>query len=153
MRDGCRALHIVASKDGSATGVRLETKDGSDETLPGDLVIDASRRGALALSFPEETGRPRPEQANIGIDLTYATRTSAVPEGSRNWKAVVTIPEMPASSRTGYLVPIEGNRWIARSSANGISKYPWVRSEGERDLDDDKSSPGPYPPYNRNPTC
>jgi hypothetical protein len=85
MRDGCRALHIVASKDGSATGVRLETKDRSDETLPADLVIDASRRGVLSLSFLAETGRPRPEQTDIGIDLTYATTTFAAPEGLRNW--------------------------------------------------------------------
>jgi 2-polyprenyl-6-methoxyphenol hydroxylase-like FAD-dependent oxidoreductase len=120
MRDGCRARDIVASKDGSATGVRLETKDRSDETLPADLVIDASRRGALSLSFLEATGRPRPEQTDIGIDLTYATTTFAVPEGSRNWKAVVTIPEIPASSRTGYLVSIEGNRWIALISERHI---------------------------------
>jgi 2-polyprenyl-6-methoxyphenol hydroxylase-like FAD-dependent oxidoreductase len=120
MRDGCRALHIVASKDGSATGVRLETKDRSDETLPADLVIDASRRGVLSLSFLAETGRPRPEQTDIGIDLTYATTTFAAPEDSRNWKAVVTIPQMPASSRTGYLVPMEGNRWIALISERHI---------------------------------
>ncbi|WP_154071228.1 FAD-dependent oxidoreductase [Bradyrhizobium lablabi] len=120
MRDGCRALHIVASKDGSATGVRLETKDRTDETLPADLVIDASRRGALALSFLEATGRPRPAQTEIGVDLSYATATFAIPEGSRNWKAVVTIPEIPASSRTGYLVSIEGNRWIALISERHI---------------------------------
>jgi 2-polyprenyl-6-methoxyphenol hydroxylase-like FAD-dependent oxidoreductase len=120
MQDGCRALHIVASKDGSATGVRLETNDRSDQTLPADLVIDASRRGALSLSFFEATGRPRPEQTDIGIDLTYATTTFAVPEDSRNWKVLVTIPEIPASSRTGYLVPIEGNRWTALISERHI---------------------------------
>jgi 2-polyprenyl-6-methoxyphenol hydroxylase-like FAD-dependent oxidoreductase len=120
MRDGCRALDIIASKDGSAAGVRLETKDRSDETLPADLVIDASRRGVLALSFLEATGRPRPERTDIGIDLTYATTTFAVPEGSRNWKAVVTIPEIPASSRTGYLVSMEGNRWTALISERHI---------------------------------
>jgi 2-polyprenyl-6-methoxyphenol hydroxylase-like FAD-dependent oxidoreductase len=120
MRDGCRALRIVASKDGSATGVRLETNDRSDETLSADLVIDASRRGALSLSFLEATGRPRPEQTDIGIDLTYATTTFAVPEGTRNWKAVVTMPEMPVSSRTGYLVSIEGNRWTALISERHI---------------------------------
>jgi 2-polyprenyl-6-methoxyphenol hydroxylase-like FAD-dependent oxidoreductase len=120
IRAGFRALQIVASKDGSATGVRLETKDKSDETLPADFVIDASRRGALSLSFLEATGRPRPEHTDIGIDLTYATTTFAVPEGSRNWKAVVTIPEMPASSRTAYLVSIEGNRWTALISERHI---------------------------------
>jgi 2-polyprenyl-6-methoxyphenol hydroxylase-like FAD-dependent oxidoreductase len=112
VREECRALQIVAGKDGSATGVRLATNDRSEETLPADLIIDASRRGALSLSFLETTGRPQPQQSDIGIDLTYATATFAVPD-TRNWKAVVTIPEMPASSSTGYLVSIEGNRWIA----------------------------------------
>jgi 2-polyprenyl-6-methoxyphenol hydroxylase-like FAD-dependent oxidoreductase len=113
VRDGCRALQIVAGQDGSATGVRLETKARFNETLPADLVIDASRRGALSLSFLEATGRPRPQHTDVGIDLNYATATFAIPEGTRNWKAVVTIPEMPASSRTGYLLSVEGNRWIA----------------------------------------
>jgi 2-polyprenyl-6-methoxyphenol hydroxylase-like FAD-dependent oxidoreductase len=120
VRDGCRALQIVAGKDGSVTGVRLETNDRSEETLSADLVIDASRRGALSLSFLEATGRPRPQQTDIGIDLTYATATFAVPASTRNWKAVVTIPEMPASSRTGYLVSIEGNRWVAVISERHI---------------------------------
>jgi 2-polyprenyl-6-methoxyphenol hydroxylase-like FAD-dependent oxidoreductase len=120
VRDGCRALQIVAGKDGSATGVRLETHDRSEETLPADLIIDASRRGALSLSFLEETGRPRPQQTDIGIDLTYVTTTFEAPEGARNWKALLTIPEMPASSRTGYLVSIEGNRWVAVISERHI---------------------------------
>jgi 2-polyprenyl-6-methoxyphenol hydroxylase-like FAD-dependent oxidoreductase len=120
VREGCRALQIVAGKDGSATGVRLETHDGSDETIPADLVIDASRRGALSLSFLEETGRQRPEQTDIGIDLTYVTTTFEVPEGAKNWKALLTMPEMPASSRTGYLVSIEGNRWVVVISERHI---------------------------------
>jgi 2-polyprenyl-6-methoxyphenol hydroxylase-like FAD-dependent oxidoreductase len=120
VREGCRAVQIVAGKDGSATGVRLETNAGSDETIPADLVIDASRRGALSLSFLEETGRPRPEQTDIGIDLTYATTTFEVPEGARNWKALLTMPQMPASSRTGYLVSIEGNRWVVVISERHI---------------------------------
>jgi 2-polyprenyl-6-methoxyphenol hydroxylase-like FAD-dependent oxidoreductase len=68
VRDGCRALRIVAGKDGSATGLRLETKDRFDETLPADLVIDASRRGAFSLSFLEATGAcdlSRPISASI----------------------------------------------------------------------------------------
>jgi 2-polyprenyl-6-methoxyphenol hydroxylase-like FAD-dependent oxidoreductase len=120
VRDGCRALQIAASQDGSAAGVRVESKDRSDKTLPADLVIDASRRGAPSLSFLEATGCPRPQQTDIGIDLTYTTATFAVPEGTRNWKAVITIPEMPASSRMGYLVSIEGNRWIAVISERHI---------------------------------
>jgi 2-polyprenyl-6-methoxyphenol hydroxylase-like FAD-dependent oxidoreductase len=113
IRDRCRALEIVAGKDGSASGVRFETIDGLDATLPTDLVIDASGRGSLTLSFLEAVGWPRPEQTSIGVDLKYTTTTFAVREGSRNWKAVVTIPEMPASTKAGYLVPIEGNRWLA----------------------------------------
>ena len=80
----------------------------------------ARHRGAASLSFLEVTGCPRPQQTDIGIDLTYTTATFAVPEGTRNWKAVITIPEMPASSRMGYLVSIEGNRWIAVISERHI---------------------------------
>ncbi|MEJ0095194.1 MAG: squalene monooxygenase [Methylocella sp.] len=113
IRDRCRALEIVAGNDGSAIGVRFEKIDGLGGMLPTEFVIDASGRGSLTLSFLEAIGRPRPEQTTIGVDLTYTTTTFAIPEGSRDWKAVVTIPDMLASTKAGYLVPIEGDRWLA----------------------------------------
>jgi 2-polyprenyl-6-methoxyphenol hydroxylase-like FAD-dependent oxidoreductase len=121
IRERSRVLDILAGKEGSAIGVHLEASDNDRETLLADLIIDASRRGALTLSFLEATGRARPQQTVIGIDMAYATTTFAKPEGfNKDWKAAVTLPHAPASTRTGYLVSIEGNRWIALISERHV---------------------------------
>ncbi len=103
LRDRCRVTAIEAASDGSVAGVRCETNVGTAMTLQADLVIDASGRGTPALDFLKATGRPPPEQTSIGVDINYATTTFAVPNGERDWKLVITVPEMPESTRTGYL--------------------------------------------------
>src|SRR5215468_4536226 len=46
LRGGCAALEIVGTSDGArVTEVRIQTRDGVQETIPADLVIDASRHG------------------------------------------------------------------------------------------------------------
>ncbi len=100
--------------------VRCETNVGTAMTLQADLVIDASGRGTPALDFLKATGRPQPEQTSIGVDINYATTTFAVPNGERDWKLVITVPEMPESTRTGYLMPIEGDRWMVLISERHV---------------------------------
>jgi 2-polyprenyl-6-methoxyphenol hydroxylase-like FAD-dependent oxidoreductase len=111
-RERCRVLEILPDSGGSAVGLRYKTSGGDPEELPADLVVDASGRGALTLAFLEGTGRPQPEQTTVGIDIAYATATFAVPEGKRDWKLVVTYPDMPADSKGGFLFPAEGDRWM-----------------------------------------
>src|SRR5215469_14698003 len=58
LRESCRAQDVVASPDGAVSAVRLENGEGRCETLPVDLVVDASGRGNLTLSLLESLGRP-----------------------------------------------------------------------------------------------
>jgi len=81
-------------------------------TLPADFVVDASGRGAPSLDFLKATGRPPPEQTTIGIDINYTTTIFEAPKGERDRKLVITFPDMPQSTRAGYLMPAEGNRWM-----------------------------------------
>jgi 2-polyprenyl-6-methoxyphenol hydroxylase-like FAD-dependent oxidoreductase len=120
LRDRCRVTAIEAASDGSVAGVRCETNVETAMTLQADLVIDASGRGTPALDFLKATGRPHPEQTSIGVDINYATTTFAVPNGERDWKLVITVPEMPESTRTGYLMPIEGDRWMVLISERHV---------------------------------
>ncbi|MEJ0095172.1 MAG: FAD-dependent oxidoreductase [Methylocella sp.] len=112
LRDRSRALDIVPAPDGSAAGVRCETADRAHEMLAADLVVDASGRGALTLSLLKTTGRPQPKQTTIGIDISYATTTFAIPKGEREWKLVITLPDLPVHTRGGLVTPIEGDRWL-----------------------------------------
>jgi hypothetical protein len=80
--------------------------------LPADLVVDASGRGQLTVSYLKATGRPF-QQTEIDIDIGYSTAVLDIPDDvSRDWKAAVTHNKAPYLSRRAVLLPIEGNRWL-----------------------------------------
>jgi 2-polyprenyl-6-methoxyphenol hydroxylase-like FAD-dependent oxidoreductase len=114
LRDRARVLDLVPSPDGSAiVGVRCAGIGGTPELVPADLVVDASGRGALTLAALDATGRAQPRETRVGVDIGYATTTFEIPEGNRDWQAVLTFPAAPAERSCGYLIPVEGNRWMA----------------------------------------
>ena len=113
LRGGCRALAIVGTADGTlVTGVRCETVDGDQETIPADIVIDASRHGTLTLSFLSAAGQPAPEETTIGVDIRYATGLFALSRGALGeFKAIVTFPKPPEDVHYAYLFPVENNSY------------------------------------------
>jgi 2-polyprenyl-6-methoxyphenol hydroxylase-like FAD-dependent oxidoreductase len=114
LRDGWRALDLAPSADRRrVTGARCQGSDGARETLAADLVVDASARGALTLAALDAMGRARPRQTTVGVDIGYATTVFEMPEPRHDWRAVLTFPSAPSDGRCCYLVPIEGDRWMA----------------------------------------
>jgi 2-polyprenyl-6-methoxyphenol hydroxylase-like FAD-dependent oxidoreductase len=113
IRDHCRVLELVPSADRrSITGARCEGIDGSRETVSADLVVDASARGTLTLAALDAMGRARPRETTVGVNIGYATAAFEIPGQRHDWKAVLTFPSAPGDCRCGYLVPVEGNRWM-----------------------------------------
>jgi 2-polyprenyl-6-methoxyphenol hydroxylase-like FAD-dependent oxidoreductase len=114
VRSGRRVLEITATPDGAmVTGVRCESADGRQEVLAADLVVDASGRGAPTLALLRSSGRPVPDEIVIGVDLHYTTTTFVIPQdASTDWRGIAVHPHAPESSRGGYMLPIEGNRWV-----------------------------------------
>jgi 2-polyprenyl-6-methoxyphenol hydroxylase-like FAD-dependent oxidoreductase len=110
--DRSRVLDLVADDNGSVVGVSCAVVDGPVRSLCADLVIDASARGLLTPSLLKTIGLPQPERTEIGIDMVYATATFAASEPPKDWKMAVTFPDK-SNKKTGYLFPIEGNRWMA----------------------------------------
>jgi 2-polyprenyl-6-methoxyphenol hydroxylase-like FAD-dependent oxidoreductase len=111
LRGGCSVLELVGTPEGAlVSGLRCETADGGEETISADLVIEASRHGALTLSFLKSRGLPLPEETTIGVDIHYATGLFALsPEALGQFKAMVTFPKAPEDVRYGYLIPVENN--------------------------------------------
>jgi 2-polyprenyl-6-methoxyphenol hydroxylase-like FAD-dependent oxidoreductase len=113
IRDRCRVLDLVSSADRrSITGARCEGIGGTRETVSADLVVDASGRGALTLAALEATGRARPQETTVGVNIGYATAIFETPGQRHDWQAVLTFPSAPGDGRCGYLVPVEENRWM-----------------------------------------
>jgi 2-polyprenyl-6-methoxyphenol hydroxylase-like FAD-dependent oxidoreductase len=114
IRGHCRVLELVPSADRcNITGVRCQGTHGSRETIAADLVVDASARGTLTLAALDAMGRARPRETTLGVDIGYATATFELPERRHDWKAVLTFPSAPSDARSGFLLAVEENRWMA----------------------------------------
>jgi 2-polyprenyl-6-methoxyphenol hydroxylase-like FAD-dependent oxidoreductase len=128
-------IEIVASKAGDGVAaVRYETDRGEMETLPADLVVDASGRAAPTLAFLDSLGLPTPEVTEIGVDLGYSSGIFEIPGGAApDWKGVQHLPSAPDFSRCGVLLPIENGRWIV-SLGGGHGDSPPSDLEGFLDF-------------------
>ena len=107
------------------TAVRFENRNGRSETLPTDLAVDASGRGNLTLRLLESSGRERPQESVIEVDIGYATAIFAIPHDiSVDWKGLRTLAQIPQRSRGGMMLPLEGNCWILTLGGRHSEKPP-----------------------------
>jgi 2-polyprenyl-6-methoxyphenol hydroxylase-like FAD-dependent oxidoreductase len=114
IHDQCRVLELVPSADHRrVAGVRCQGIDGSLQTMVADLVVDASGRGALSLAALDAMGRARPRQTIVRLDIGYATIMFEAPEQRPDWQVVLTFAGAPGDRRSGFLLRVEGNRWMA----------------------------------------
>jgi 2-polyprenyl-6-methoxyphenol hydroxylase-like FAD-dependent oxidoreductase len=114
IRDHCRVLELVPSADRrSISGARCEAVDGTQKTVLADLIVDASARETLTLAALDALGLARPQETNVGVNIGYSTAAFEIPEQRPDWKAVLTFPSAPSDGRCGFLLPVEGNRWMA----------------------------------------
>jgi 2-polyprenyl-6-methoxyphenol hydroxylase-like FAD-dependent oxidoreductase len=134
IRPGCRVIEIAATSDGNiVTGLIYEDADGRQETLAADLVVDASGRCAPTLALLRSSGQQVPDEIVIGIDLHYTTATFVIPEDApTDWEGVATHAHAPERSRGGYMLPIEGNRWVL-TLAGRLGETPPAEPEGFMD--------------------
>jgi 2-polyprenyl-6-methoxyphenol hydroxylase-like FAD-dependent oxidoreductase len=123
-----RAGRPVSNISYASAGGMTATLEGSDDPIRADLVVDASGRAAPTLAFLRSAGHPPPEEVTIGIDLHYTTTSFAIPKNApTDWKGVGSWADAPESSRAGFLMPMEGNRWIVTFSGH------WIRSPDDHE--------------------
>src|SRR6185295_9711069 len=92
IRQGCRVQALVAS-GAAVTGVLCASGDGKAESVPADLVVDASGRGTLTLDVLKSMGEALPEETSIGVDLTYATAVYDIPDDAPpDWLGLFHFP-------------------------------------------------------------
>jgi 2-polyprenyl-6-methoxyphenol hydroxylase-like FAD-dependent oxidoreductase len=126
-RPGTRVIGLIREQNARrVTGVRCTAVDGHGiETLPADLVIDASGRGHLTAAVLQCMGHERPRETAVGIDLRYTTAVLPVPDDApADWKLVLTHHDAPRSSRRAILLPMEGDRWMLSTMGRGKQEPP-----------------------------
>jgi 2-polyprenyl-6-methoxyphenol hydroxylase-like FAD-dependent oxidoreductase len=126
LRSRCRATELIASPDGNrVTAVRCENEEGGIETLPADVIVDASGRAALTLSLLESIGAATPETSEIGVDDAYSTAIFEIPQDAPSgWKGLMHLPDPPHTNRFGLILPMESNRWIVSVGGNHTDTSP-----------------------------
>jgi 2-polyprenyl-6-methoxyphenol hydroxylase-like FAD-dependent oxidoreductase len=113
-----RAEIVGLTTDSTATritGVRLR-RPGADtpeaeETLPADLVVDATGRSARSSAWLAQLGYPPPEEERAVIDLTYVTRRFRRDPAQLGGKVFEVSGAHPPFHGTGAVVADEEGTW------------------------------------------
>ena len=112
--EGCAARGIVAREDGTrVSGVRTTGADvGSEQTMPADLIVDASGRGSQAPAWLETLGYPKPEVELVQVGMGYSTRMYRREPHHLGGDLVVNVAPAPENTRACGMLAQEGDRWI-----------------------------------------
>ena len=117
-------------KSDRITGLTVEDPAGSRRQMPFDLVVDCSGRGSNTPKWLLQNGYKPPAEEEVTVKVGYSTRLYVRKEDDlKGAKMVMALPSPPAVVRSGYLLPIEGNRWMLTVAGWGRD-YPPSDTEG-----------------------
>jgi 2-polyprenyl-6-methoxyphenol hydroxylase-like FAD-dependent oxidoreductase len=98
------------------TGVRLRRRGGLDSVgaeLAADLVVDASGRGSHAPQWLASLGYIPPRETTINAFAGYTSRIYRRPaDFDGSWQMMRIRRTPPHDTRGGYILPLEGDRWL-----------------------------------------
>lgn len=104
---------LVPGPGDAIAGVRLTDNEdpGSLETLPADLVVDATGRGSRLPRWLEELGYAAPAVSETGLEVAYTT--ARFPRLATDQRKVILVSATaPAGRRGGGAIAIEDDQWM-----------------------------------------
>jgi 2-polyprenyl-6-methoxyphenol hydroxylase-like FAD-dependent oxidoreductase len=131
--DRCEVIELRSNAEKNRiVGVEVQHRDegGRTESLDADLVVDAGGRGSRTPQWLEALGYARPDESTVEVNIGYASRLYERPEeNTRDWQILAAFATPPNSTRSGYIFPIEGRRWLV-SCVGHLQDYPPDGEEG-----------------------
>jgi 2-polyprenyl-6-methoxyphenol hydroxylase-like FAD-dependent oxidoreductase len=129
--EGCEAVGLLAdSSRSSVTGVqvRFRRRSGEDveaeQSIYGDLVVDASGRSSRTPEWLESLGYQAPPETVVNSFVGYATRLFERPANfNGDWKLMAVFAQPPRIARGGIIAEIETGQWIV-SLGGAARDYP-----------------------------
>ncbi|MFE3019632.1 FAD-dependent oxidoreductase [Streptomyces sp. NPDC059256] len=99
-------------------GVRIRLRDGSEQLLTADLVVDASGRSSLGPRWLRELGVGPVRELAVDAGVAYASRVYRAPAGSEDSPVFVIQPDarLPGPGQSASIMPIEDQRWLVSLS-------------------------------------
>ena len=112
IRDRTEVVGLTATEDNArVTGVRVLPVGGAEEqTLPADVVVDASGRSNRSITWLGELGYPAPPEEVIKIGIVYATQEWRRATDDDLLTIAITISE--EVPRGAAAIAAEGGRWV-----------------------------------------
>ncbi|XRQ07392.1 FAD-dependent oxidoreductase [Actinomadura welshii] len=99
----------LATASGRVTGARvIRRMDGAaEETVPADLVVDATGRGSRTPSWLEALGHPRPSTDEVRLGVCYTSRTYRLRPGALDGELAIIAGATPDHPRGAALQATE----------------------------------------------
>jgi 2-polyprenyl-6-methoxyphenol hydroxylase-like FAD-dependent oxidoreductase len=113
--EDCDVVGLLTDSDRHrVTGVRIAHRDagGSEQTVPADLVVDATGRGSRTPAWLEQLGYLRPEVERIEIGLGYASRRYRLRHGAMGDDKIIAIGATLDHQRAAAIAAMEGGQHI-----------------------------------------
>jgi flavin-dependent dehydrogenase len=109
-----RHVMSLLTRNGRVTGVLMQERGEAPIECAADLVVDASGRSSPSPGWLEELGYGKPPVDEVVVDIGYTTRTFKRLPGELDGDAgVVLAPTPPRQRRLGFMMAMEGDRWMA----------------------------------------
>ena len=114
----------LISDDRRITGVRILPREpsSSEETLPADLVVDATGRGSRTPVWLEQLGYGRPPEQRVDVDVAYASRLVRLPP--QHDRALLIGGDVKANGRGLLLLAVEEGRHVLTVTGTGSALRP-----------------------------
>jgi 2-polyprenyl-6-methoxyphenol hydroxylase-like FAD-dependent oxidoreductase len=113
VREGTRAIGLTGDAH-RVTGAVVDT-GGRVETVPADIVVDATGRHSSAVRWLAGLGAAPVAEDTVDAGLAYSTRVYRAPAGIADAIPAIMVHPRPVDGRPGLgltLFPIEDGRWI-----------------------------------------
>lgn len=113
----------------NANGVRLTSKDGKEEVLEADFILDTAGRGSASATWLKAAGYPEPESEHVISRLGYASRIyRRDPSYADKWNVLLVTPRLPSDRRMAVISPIERDRWMV-TTGGWLGEFPEANEE------------------------
>lgn len=100
------------------TGATVRHRNGTEEALEADLVVDATGRSSRAPDWLAELGVPAVAETVVDAGVTYASRRYKAPADTAGWPVINIQADarLPVPGSAGTILPIEGGEWMVSLS-------------------------------------
>ena len=123
------AVETLLGSEGRVTGAQVF--DGSiSYAIEADLVVDCTGRASRGGLWMEELGYAAPRVVDVECQMRYATVILPRRPGDLGVDFSITIESPPHGKRAAFLMPIEGDRWIATIAAGYGASAPTAICHG-----------------------